>query len=137
MIRVSATLSIDESAIIWRFIRSPGPGGQNVNKVASACELRFDSRVLPAEMRTRFAALAGRRLAGDGTLVLQARRFRTQERNRADALERLVALLAAAETRPEKRFETRVPRGERRRRLEYKRHRATIKRGRGGKGSEE
>ncbi|MSO71666.1 MAG: aminoacyl-tRNA hydrolase [Alphaproteobacteria bacterium] len=136
MIRVSPTLSIDEASIVWRFIRSPGPGGQNVNKVASACELRFDSRVLPRDIRTRFATLAGRRLANDGTLVIQARRFRTQERNRADALERLIALLAAAAVPPETRIDTRVPRAQRRRRLESKRHRSTIKKGRGSGGEE-
>jgi ribosome-associated protein len=132
MIRVSPTLSIDEASITWRFIRSPGPGGQNVNKVATACELRFDSRVLPADIRARLVTLAGRRLARDGTLVIQARRHRTQERNRADALDRLIALLDAAETRPEPRIDTRVPRAQRRRRLEGKRRRATIKKGRGG-----
>jgi len=127
MIRVTESLAIDERRIEWSFVRAPGPGGQNVNKVASAALLRFDPAGLPEAVRARLAGLAGRRLAADGTVVIQARRFRTQERNRADALERLLALLRSAATPPRPRTATRVPRGERARRLEAKRRRAAVK----------
>src|SRR5262249_28867885 len=107
-----------------------GPGGQNVNKVASAVQLRFDlsrSRSLPAEVRDRLARLAGRRLTGDGVIVITAQRFRTQERNRQDALERLVDLIRRAAVAPALRRPTRPSAGARERRLQAKARRAAVK----------
>ncbi len=123
-------VTISEREIAWRFVQSSGPGGQNVNKVASAAQLRFDvarSTSLSEPVRARLIALAGRRVSGDGVLVITAQRFRSQERNRADALERLQALVAQASERPEYRVPTRVPYGQKRQRLEGKTKRATVK----------
>jgi len=131
MIRVTATLSLDEDEIEERFIRSPGPGGQNVNKVASAVQLRFDvrrSHSLPAAVRERLERLAGRRLTRDGILVMTAHRHRSQERNRAEALERLAELIRRAAVAPVSRRPTRVPRSTKRERLEAKARRGAIKR---------
>ena len=128
MIWITDTLAIADAALTWRFVRAPGPGGQNVNKVATAAELRFDARVLPDQVRARLKSLAGRRLGRDGTLVLHARRFRSQERNRADALDRLLALLRQAATPPTPRRPTRPSAGAKRRRLETKRRRSRLKR---------
>ncbi len=103
MIAITDTLGLDEAEISESFIRASGPGGQNVNKVASAVQLRFDvrhSRSLPQPVRERLERLAGHRLSQDGVLVITAQRFRSQERNRADALSRLVALIGRAATPP-------------------------------------
>ena len=130
MIPITPSLSIDESEIEERFIRSPGPGGQNVNKVSSAVQLRFDvrgSRSLPPSVRERLAALAGRRLSREGVLTVIANRHRSQERNRADALERLVELIRQASIVPTIRRATRVPRSAKRQRLDSKTRRGTIK----------
>jgi ribosome-associated protein len=138
MIRINDFISIDESEISETFIRSSGPGGQNVNKLATAVQLRFDVRHSPSlthEVRARLERLAGRRLTRDGVLVITAHRHRTQERNRDDALERLVELIRAAAVRPTPRRPTRPTLGSKVRRLEGKKRRSDIKAGRQGKPS--
>jgi ribosome-associated protein len=136
MIRITDTIAIDESEITESFIRASGPGGQNVNKLSTAVQLRFDARhspSLPHEVRARLERLAGRRLTREGVIVISAQRFRTQERNRADALERLIDLIRAATVRPKPRRPTRPTAGSRERRLESKKRRAGVKALRGGK----
>ena len=119
MIEITPTISVDPREIDESFVRSPGPGGQNVNKVATAVQLRFDLRrspSLPEAVRARAERLAGRRLTKDGVLVITAARYRSQERNRADALARLVALLRDASRRPTPRKPTRPSAAAKRRR---------------------
>jgi ribosome-associated protein len=131
MIRITATIALDEREIAESFIRSSGPGGQNVNKLATAVQLRFDvrhSRSLPDEVRVRLEKLAGRRLTRDGVLVITAERHRTQERNRQDARERLVALIRQAAIRPKLRRATKPTAGSRERRIKAKKRRSGIKR---------
>lgn len=134
MIAITDTLFLDEGEISESFIRASGPGGQNVNKVASAVQLRFDIRhspSLPAGVRERLERLGGRRVSQDGVLVITAQRFRSQERNRQDALDRLVALIRRAATPPPPRRPTRPSAGSRERRLADKARRARLKRQRG------
>lgn len=121
---------IPDTALEWRAIRSPGPGGQNVNKVATAIQLKVHlaKAGLSPAVRQRLEKLAGRRVTTAGVLVIEANRFRSQERNRADAWERFEALLAKALVRPKRRIATKVPAGERRQRIEDKRRQGAAKR---------
>jgi ribosome-associated protein len=131
MIAISDDLALDESEVSETFIRASGPGGQNVNKVASAAQLRFDlhgSSSLPEAIKARLARLAGSRLTQDGVIVITARRFRSQERNREDARERLVALIRRAAEPPRPRRKTRPSAAQREERLAAKARRASLKR---------
>ena len=130
MIRVTPHISLDESEIVETFVRASGPGGQNVNKVESAVQLRFDlahSPSLPADVAERLVRLAGRRMTSDGVLVISAQRFRTQARNRADALERLLELIRQAAVRPLIRRATKPTFASKQRRLEAKKVRSGVK----------
>ena len=130
MIRVTDRIEIDEREIEESFVRASGPGGQNVNKLSTAVRLRFDvagSPSLPDDVRARLKGLAGRRLTKDGVIVIVAEQYRTQERNRADALERLLELIRRAAERPIPRRKTRPPKSSKRQRLEGKKRRSRVK----------
>ncbi len=132
---VRAGVCLDEAELSFHHIRASGPGGQKVNKAATAVQLRFDirrSKGLPEPVRERLALIAGKRVSADGILVIDARRFRTQQRNRCDAIERLRALIERAARTPKPRRATRPSRAARARRLESKRRRADLKRLRRG-----
>jgi len=134
MIHITRTITIDESEIQEYFVRASGPGGQNVNKVATTVQIRFNvanSRSLPKEVRQRLISLAGNRITEDGILIIEARRFRTQGRNRKDATDRLVELLRQASQRPKNRRKTRPTLASKIRRLESKHRVAESKRVRG------
>ena len=131
MIRITDEISIDEREIEESFVRSSGPGGQNVNKLSTAVQLRFDVRrspALPNDVAIRLMRLAGKRMTKDGVLVLVAQRHRTQERNRADAMERFVALVQEAAVRPVKRVATKPSKAAKERRLEGKKVRSGRRR---------
>jgi ribosome-associated protein len=132
MIRITDTLALDEGELDERFVRSSGPGGQNVNKVASAVELRFDVRAssLPADVKARLLAIAGHRATDAGVLLIDSREHRTQAKNRDAARARLIALLQRAAKRPKRRKATRPTGASRERRLESKKHRGEVKAGR-------
>jgi len=140
MIRITPAIALDESEIEESFVRASGPGGQNVNKVATAVQLRFDARrspSLPDPVKVRLERLAGRRLNQDGVIVITAQRFRTQERNRADALERLAQLIRRATVTPKPRRPTRPTLASMEKRLATKQRRGTTKQLRGRPKSEE
>jgi ribosome-associated protein len=140
MLIVTPSLAIDESEIVERFVRASGPGGQNVNKVSTAVQLRFDaanSTALNDEIRARLRRLAGSRMTADGVLVIDARRFRTQADNREDARNRLADFLRQATVRPKKRRQTRPTTSSVARRVDAKRRRAETKLRRGKVGRDE
>ena len=136
MLRVSRDLTIDESDIDIGFVRASGPGGQNVNKLSTAAQLRFDTQriVLADDARARLIRLAGQRMTKEGVIVIHAQRFRTQERNRADAVDRLLELLREALVRPTPRRATKPTFGSKQRRLEGKKRRGDVKARRGSRG---
>jgi ribosome-associated protein len=130
MIRITDTISIDESELSESFVRASGPGGQNVNKVSSAVQLRFNVRhspSLPNDVAVRLMRIAGKRLTKEGEIVIVAQQHRTQERNREDARDRLFDMIRQAAVRPTPRRPTKVPKAQRRERLESKKHRSGIK----------
>ncbi len=130
MLHITRTIAVDESEIQQDFIRASGPGGQHVNKASTAVQLRFDvsnSPSLPDDVRERLMRIAGNRVTEDGILIITAQRFRTQERNRQDAIDRLVALIRAAARKPKLRRKTKPTPASKRRRLDTKRRRSNIK----------
>src|SRR5258707_8925151 len=135
MLRISRDLTIDDDAIEIGFVRASGPGGQNVNKPSTAAQLRFDTRrvALAPDVAVRLNRLAGQRMTKEGVIVIHAQRFRTQERNRADAIDRLLELLHEAMVRPIPRRATKPTFGSKQRRLEGKKRRSDVKAKRGNR----
>lgn len=133
MIQITPSLHIDERELTFDFVRASGPGGQNVNKVATAVQLRFDiarSESLPAEIKARLSKIAGQRATTGGILLIEAKRFRTQEQNREDAMRRFSELVRKASTKPKPRRKTRPTAASREKRLQIKKRRGEIKRSR-------
>jgi len=128
LITIAPGVYVDDSAFEFNFIRASGPGGQNVNKVATAVQLRYDTTALPVDVQTRLPTFAGKRLTADGVLIIDARRHRTQERNRADAVERLLDVLRQAAEKPKPRVKTKPTKASKQRRHDAKRERGTLKR---------
>ncbi|MGC1552929.1 MAG: alternative ribosome rescue aminoacyl-tRNA hydrolase ArfB [Bradyrhizobium sp.] len=133
MLQIARDLSIDENDLDISFVRASGPGGQNVNKLSTAVQLRYDARrlTLPDDAAARLERLAGQRMTKDGVIVIHAQRFRTQERNRSDAIDRLLELLREAMIRPVPRRATRPTFASKKRRLEGKKRRSDVKAKRG------
>lgn len=130
MIEITKNISLDENEVQLHFVRSSGPGGQNVNKVATAVQLRFDvgnSPSLPGDVRTRLIRIAGRRITQEGILIIEARQHRTQERNREDAIERLKELIRLATQKPKPRKKTKPTKAAKERRIESKKQRGKTK----------
>ncbi len=139
MLRISRDIMLDENDVEISFVRASGPGGQNVNKLSTAAQLRFDTRkiVLAEDVALRLARMAGQRMTKDGVIVIHAQRFRTQERNKADAMDRLVELLREAAVRPIPRRATKPTLGSKKRRLEGKKRRSDVKAKRGSGGMDD
>lgn len=136
-LQITPRVSIDERDIELQFVRASGPGGQNVNKVSTAVQLRFRATSLPGDVFQRLRALAGRRLTDDGILIIDARQFRTQERNRSDAHDRLLELIRRACEKPKPRVKTKPTKASRERRLDSKRRQSGRKQTRGKSGFED
>ena len=133
MIKITPSIALNDADLEFEYLRSSGPGGQNVNKVATACQLRVNVYALGLDLETfkRLKTLAGSRMTTDGELIILARRYRTQEGNRADARERLSALIDAALVRPERRIKTKPSKAAKARRVDSKKARSSVKAGRG------
>jgi ribosome-associated protein len=130
MIQITPSIVLDDNEITYVFIRASGPGGQNVNKVATAVQLRFDVKHSPnlsETVRRRLVRLAGRRIKAEGILIIEAKRFRTQEKNRQDALDRLIDLVRKATVRPKTRIQTKPSEASKEKKLAAKRHRSRVK----------